>query len=301
MRDCDQDIWHMFVRDLRAEKLSKATESAYWYPLADLSESLPAGTDLLSAGRDEIAAWLAQLNERVSASTAATYQRRVKTFYKRLTETGIFEGDDPMRGIRMIRADGRVMRCPREDDVTRLLKACEGKEWRDRRDYAMVRVLLEAGTPRATELARLTMDAIDLRNDEAVIHGKGRNERELTLGAKSCRALVLWLRARQAHKLASRPLTKDLVFFTAWGPMDKDSARKIIGARCQQAGITPALTPHDFRRFTYDRWEGQGGSETAAMKLWGWKTRAMPELYGRQNEGRRAVRHAREMSLGDQI
>ena len=301
MRECDEAIWRLFLLHMKAEKRSKATEDAYWYALADLSASLPAGTDLLGAGQEEITAWLAGLNDRVSASTAGTYQRRAKTFYKHMSETGIYEAEHPMRGIDMITADDNIMRCPREDEILQLLKACEGKDWRARRDYAMVRVLLEAGTPRASELARLRMDAVDQRNGEVQIHGKGRNERAISLGAKSSRALLLWLRARQGRALASRPLTRDLVFFTAWGPMDKDSARKIIGARCAEAGITPALTPHDFRRFTYDKWEGSGGSETAAMKLWGWRTRAMPELYGRQNEGRRAIGHAREMSLGDQI
>jgi len=300
VRECDEQVWHMYERDLKAEDKSPRTIANYWYAVSSLSETLPDGTDLLSAGRGHVADWLAGIGERCARSTHATYAVNVRTFYGHMIGSGFMDPPHPMSGLAAPDRGDTIMRCPFEDEITAVIAACEGRGWRDRRDMAMVRVLCEAGTPRASELAALPLEAPDLRHDSLRIDGKGNLERVIPLGAKSCRALTLWLRARKDLPQASRPGTAGRLFFTRFGMMSKDSVRRIIEARCQLAGIAP-IPPHAFRRYTYDKWDGLDGNEGAAMKLWGWRTPEMPALYGKQNAGRRAVSHGRAMSIGDMI
>lgn len=307
MGEADDQTWHMYERDLRAERKTAATISGYWYAVASLAQALPDGTDLLSATHGDIAGWLAGLASRadagqLSSSTAATYARRLRTFYTHMIKADLHDGPHPMTAIARMKEDDVIMRCPDGADVEAVVRACDGKSWRDRRDMAMVRVLLEAGTPRASELAGIRLGDLDLRHDSLTLRGKGGTERVIPIGAKSCRALTVWLKARSGLRLAKKefPETADLVFLTKYGPMTKDRVREIIGQRCTLAGVPP-ITPHDFRRFSYDKWDSQDGNAGAAMQLWGWRTPTMPILYGRQNAGRRAVTHARTMSLGDQI
>ena len=61
-----------------------------------------------------------------------------------------------------------------DDELRRLIKACAGKELRDRRDEAIVRLMAETGM-RAGEVVGLTVADVDL--DRGVGHGAPRQGR----------------------------------------------------------------------------------------------------------------------------
>lgn len=300
MREADEGTWHSYERHLRGEGKAPNTVRTYWYSLSALSDSLPEGTDLLTATHEHIAAWLADVAERHSSATHASYMRNARAFYYAMMRAGYHDGPHPMAGIAQAAPKRKVMPCPADDDVAALIGACQGRDWQDRRDMAIVRVLLEAGTPREFEVSGIPLAALDLRHDKLTIRGKGGKERVIALGAKACKALELWLRVRKDHPLAHAPGTRDLLFFSSRGPLAKGSVRKILRRRCRMAGVG-AIRPHDCRRWTYDKWDELDGNHAAAMMLWGWDTPTMPMLYGAQNAGRRAVTHARTMSIGDRI
>jgi integrase/recombinase XerD len=301
VRESDEQIWHMYERDLDAEGKTAATVRNYRQSLSQLSDSLPDDADLLSASHEQIAAWLAELKARVTSLTRSQYMARARVFYAHMIDAGYHEGPHPMRGLAKIKPDHTIMRCPADDEVIDVITACMGKTWYDLRDMAILRILCEAGTPRGSEMAAIRLDDVDLRHDCITIRGKGGLERVIHIGAKSCRAITLWLRKRKTLRLGADPRTKDLLFFSKYGPMDNTGVRKIIEQRARKAALAKPLTTHAFRRYTYDAWEKAGGHPGAAMPLWGWRTATMPVLYGEANAGRRAVKNARTMSLGDSI
>jgi site-specific recombinase XerD len=77
-----------------------------------------------------------------------------------------------------------------EDGLRRLLATCAGKSFEDRRDTALILLLVDVGSRRA-ELMGLTVDDVDFDLDVLLVLGKGgRRERALPFGRKSA---VYWI------------------------------------------------------------------------------------------------------------
>ena len=58
-------------------------------------------------------------------------------------------------------------------DLKKLLVACNGRTFRDRRDEALLRVMIECGF-RLEEVAKLTIHDVDREQGVIVVMGKGR-------------------------------------------------------------------------------------------------------------------------------
>lgn len=314
MRECDEEIWHSYERHLLAENIADTTVEGYKRAVGLLSDALPDDTDLYDAGPDDITAWISDGKKAGwSDSTQATYARRVRTFY---TWALAREWVDkhPMRSIRRIRETEKKMPMPPAQDVVALLESirADGKRpgydkrkgwerrFRSRRDLAMIGILCEPGTPRATELATSLLAELDMRADRLGILRKGRRERTVRFGDITATALGLYLRARKEHKHASRPELFLSCSSMSDGRLTRHGVREIIADRCDAADIA-RINPHAFRNLTAHEWLKAGGSETDAMELFGWKSYAMVRRYAAAAAADRALDHARQMSLGDRL
>ncbi|HEV2759325.1 MAG TPA: tyrosine-type recombinase/integrase [Acidimicrobiales bacterium] len=91
-----------------------------------------------------------------------------------------------------------------DDDLRRLLAACEGKGFEERRDMAIVRLFLDSGM-RLAELANLRVEDLDLDQDVAIVVGKGRRPRACPFGSKTGQAIDRDLRMRGRHHAAAEP------------------------------------------------------------------------------------------------
>jgi hypothetical protein len=81
------------------------------------------------------------------------------------------------------------------DQVMALLKACEGRGFTDRRDAAIIRLMLIAGGPRLGEVAALQVDDVDLEHNVVHVIGKGRRPRTMPFSDKTAMVLGRYLRA----------------------------------------------------------------------------------------------------------
>ena len=61
----------------------------------------------------------------------------------------------------------------REDDLRKILDACAGTDFEERRDNAIIRLFLDTGMRRG-ELAGLHVEDVDFDQDVAIVLGKGR-------------------------------------------------------------------------------------------------------------------------------
>ena len=297
MREIDEDAWHAYERELRARNLTADTAENYRRTLEKLSAALP-GTGLLGATPRQVQAWLAavQADPAMSAATLATYFRRARTFYSWAERMEYLDGPSPMAKLKAPREESPEIPVADVADLLTVLAACAGKDFRARRDHAMIRLMLETGTPRASAMAALRCDQLDLRRDQVTVMDKGRRERTIPFGARTAHALTLYLRARAAHPRQDLPQ----LFIGKRGPMTRDGVYQTLAYRCELAGI-PVISPHDLRHFTAHAWFEAGGSEGDAMALFGWSNPAMPHRYAKAAAASRAQAHAREAALADRL
>jgi site-specific recombinase XerC len=91
-----------------------------------------------------------------------------------------------------------------EDQLRRLLKACDGRDFAARRDTAIIRLLIDTGLRRG-ECAGIMLDDLDLDDQVVTVLGKGRRPRVLAYGRKTALALDRYLRARASHPHTALP------------------------------------------------------------------------------------------------
>jgi integrase len=176
-----------------------------------------------------------------------------------------------------------------EDGLHRLLATCAGESFEDRRDTALILLLVDVG-PRRAELMGAKVADLDFDLDVLLVLGKGRRERALPFGRKTALALDRYLRIRARHKDAALPwLWLGLRGrFTAWRP-GADAATPRGG------GGLPGAEPHQLRHTFAHQWLAQGGGETDLTRLADWRSRAMLHRYGASAADERAV-HDRNSS-----
>jgi integrase len=304
VRGEDELTWHRYERHMNQRHLSAETIAGALRALEHLAAALPPGVTLLGASAEDVEDWLAGVRDSrgrtgrpFAQSTHATFYRRAHAFYA-WAEKRDYVPRSPMARLAHVKEAAVLIPLPDPADMAAVLAACRPRrpDWRDRRDYAMLRLLLEAGTPRASEVAGLTLDRLDMRRDRITIAGKGGRERVIPFGEKSGDALALHLRARAAHRLAALPV----VFLTKYGPMDRYSVYKILAARCRLAGV-PVIPPHHWRHYSAHEWHLAGGSEGDAMQLFGWSSPLMARRYAAAAAASRAIEHAAARAQGDRL
>ena len=176
-----------------------------------------------------------------------------------------------------------------------LLDVGAGRKLRDRRDEALLRLMIETGV-RAGEVVALGTGDVDLSTGTAVVRrGKGGRGRVVPFGPQTSRALDRYLRARRGHRLAGTP--------ALWlGDRGKafcyDALHKTLGERARTSGIEGSR-PHRLRHTAAHRWLAASGSEGGLMAVAGWTRPDMLLRYTRAQASARAAAEARALGLGD--
>jgi site-specific recombinase XerD len=203
--------------------------------------------------------------------------------------------DNPLLGLAPPKTTTKVTQSLSDDQLRLLLKACQGKRLVDRRDEAIVRLMLETGL-RAGELVALSTADVDLpRGLITIRRGKGGKGRVSPFGPQTAASVDRYLRARRAHRLADT------------GPLWVGGGGKTFGyhgldrtlrARALAAGI-PGFHLHLMRHTAATRWLRHGGSEGGLLAIAGWTSRDMIDRYTGASAGERAAAEARTLGLGD--
>lgn len=245
--------------------------------------------------RTLVRTWVtALLDGGASPATARSRQMSLKRFSAWLVEEDE-QAADALRDLKPPKLDTKVVNRLTDDECARLIKACQGREYIDRRDEAIVRLMLETGL-RAGEVLGLTVEDVDVARGLAVVQrGKGGRGRVVPFSPQVARSLDRYLRLRRSHRLAH----SEALWLGGGGQQFRyhglDVATK---ARAKAAGIT-GFHLHLLRHTAASRWLAAGGSEGGLMAVAGWSSREMLDRYTRATASDRAAAEARGLDLGN--
>ena len=124
-----------------------------------------------------------------------------------------------------------------------LLRSCDRRRAKGRRDYAVLLTLLRLGL-RAGEVARLRLEDVDWRAGEVVVRGKGRHEDRLPLPSDVGEAIAAYLKQGRQNSTAHREVFLRTV--APVGPLGTNGISGIVRCACVRAGV-PVIRAHRLR------------------------------------------------------
>jgi site-specific recombinase XerD len=280
---------------MRAERKSPRTIRSYSEGVTAFLRWCDATTTPPELTKTAVQAFTADLLDNgAEAATARARLQGVKRFADWLVDESEIDVN-PLIGLKPPKTDKKVVHALSDEQLKRLIKACQGKTLKDRRDEAIVRLMLETGM-RAGEVIGLQTSDVDLQQGLVTVHrGKGGKGRVAPFGAQTALALDRYLRVRRTHRLAES------------GPLWVGAAGKTFGyhgldgtlkERAQAAGIA-GFHLHLMRHTAATRWLRHGGSEGGLMAVAGWSTRDMIDRYTGASASERAAGEARGLNLGE--
>lgn len=293
-----------FRRSLLPTEYAAATVSIYTISVARFASFLAQhGMPLVVANitSEHIGEFLSDIVRTRSAGTADTRFRGLRAFFKWAHDEGEIT-TNPMARMKKPKLPESPPRMLAEDELRRLLKACEGKDFEARRDMAMLRLFVDTGI-RRSEMAYIALDELDLDNNIVRVTGKASSRtaartRVVPFGRKTALALDRYLRVRAQHQFAR----EQALWLGRQGPLQDPAIHLMIRRRARQAGLDSVAHAHVFRHLFAHQWLSDGGQERDLMMLTGWRSPQMLSRYAASAAAERAhLAYTKRPSPGDRL
>jgi site-specific recombinase XerC len=264
-------------------------------PAARLQMNLRRVPDLVDLTREQLELFFADHNSRFDPNYTAIHYRGLRRWFNWLVEEGDIQLS-PMRRIPAPQVRDEPTPVLDLETIRKLLKACQGQTFNDRRDTALIRFLIDTGV-RLGGITAVQLDDVDLDRQQAMVIGKGGDRYLVDLGAKAVRDLDRYLRVRAQHRYKDSPM----FWVGMFGPLTESAVYQLVRRRATQAGIHIEKAVHVFRHSFSHHFRMAGGDEGDLQVLGGWKSRAMLGRYGKSLAVERARAAHRRFSPGDQV
>lgn len=242
-----------------------------------------------------VSAFLAHMLDRGAMPTTARARwSALKRFSWWLADEGHRPSDD-LLGLAPPKLDTKVVHPLTDDELRDLIKVCQGKAFRERRDEALIRLLAETGM-RSGECCSLAVDDVDIPRGLLVVQrGKGGKGRLVGFGPQTARALDRYRLMRAGHRLAGTP---DFWLGDRSRSFGRNALWRAVEYRARLAGIE-GMHPHRLRHTAATRWLRAGGSESGLMASAGWTKADMLRRYTAATASERAAEESKRLGLGD--
>lgn len=222
-----------------------------WY-LATYNEE----PDALLLTAEEVLEWRSYLInvKRFSAATVnqrlAAVRGLVRHYGRSVNVKGMKKVDAPIEPL-----NGR--------QIGRLLAVLEGQRWIDKRNVAIVSIMVRAGL-RVSEVVALELDDVSIteRKGQVVVRlGKGLKKRVVPLSRMA--------RAAMSEYLAERPSfnAQSLFVSQAGKPLSSRDVQRLVNSASIKAGISTTVTPHTLRHSFATRALRQAKVDLATLSL----------------------------------
>lgn len=293
-------MWESFERSLRAEGASRRTLDTYRDAATLFHDFLVARSYPLDATAQEkrhVEEFLTHLREEREAKPATVRNRfsALRRFFNFLLEEDEIE-HSPMAHMRGPKVDEPAPEVLTDEELTRLLRACEGRGFEQRRDMALIRLMIDTGL-RRFEAVGIQLEDLDLAGQQVRIMGKGGREGVVFFGAKVARDLDRYLRVRARHYQAALPA----LWLAQKGALTGDGVHHLVQRRAGLAGIERAVWPHLLRHSFAHAMKAAGNADEVVMTLGRWKDPKVMRRYGASAAVQRAKEAHRATSPGDRL
>jgi len=237
-----------FLDSLWLEKgLSKNTLESYRRDLEAFAGFVSEkGKTLIKVTREDLLQYLShRLKMGLKARSTARALSCLRSMYRwLLRENKIME--DPTLKVENPKLGRPLPNTLSEKDVERLLNAPDVSTPVGMRDRTMLEVLYACGL-RVSELVKLKLSEINLRQGAIRIMGKGGKERLVPMGEESIAWLTRYLQESRTE-LLKKSLFEDVVFPSKRGSeMTRQAFWYRIKEHAQTAEISRKLSPHTLR------------------------------------------------------
>ena len=261
--------------------------------------------------REHLEAYLVSLRDapgrrgqKMSPASIAKAFRSIRPFFTWAVREDEIEAD-PMERMQRPPVPEKFVKPLTDDEIRRLFQACAGRTFEQRRDAALVAVLLESGARRG-EIA-------GLRTSDVNVHGgrerggfltfraensKSKRDRTISIGPATAHLLDRYLRSRREHPAA---FAEALWLATRGrGALSGNGILQVLRRRARAAGIGDVFA-HRFRHTMAHMRLADGMSESAVMQHGGWRNPAMLRHYSGALAMERAQDEAAKHSPVDRI
>jgi site-specific recombinase XerD len=223
---------------LRAKGSQPATIASYLAVGTTLTGYLTAQgmpTAASAVTREHVEHYLADLRDRVAPATAAKHYRSLQQLFRWLTDEGETTRS-PMERMTAPAVPEQPVPVLDDDTLAKLLATATGNTCENRRDTAIIRLLLDTGM-RCGELIAINLDDVDW--DHQVVHvlGKGNRGRACPFGAKTGEAIRRYQRLRARHPMAT---ATPRLWLGKKGPFTDSGVRQMLERRCAAVGVAGA-------------------------------------------------------------
>ncbi len=234
----------------------------------------------------------AKVPKMVTANTIRIRWQNMRPFFSWWAKE--YEAPNPFDQADTPRLDEAAVPVVPYDDLRLLIHACDGKGFENKRDEALVRLMVGTGA-RVGEVVAMTTDSWNRRNDVVILTGK-TGTRTYPLSPAAGEAMSRYVRLRGDHPKKELPA----LWLGLRGKLNTGGVAQMLYRRCDQAGIA-RVHPHALRHSWAHFAKMQGASEGDLMALGGWSSTQMVHKYGRSAAVERAHDTARRIAIGDEL
>ena len=273
-----EDAAASFQRHLRAANKAPRTITGYLDAVTRFGRYLAdvgMPRDVTAIKREHVESWVVAMQDagHRPASVANRY-RSIRVFFNWLVNEEEITRS-PMEKMSAPAIPEIPVPLLQPEQVDQLLATVSGTTFDQRRDLAILRVLIDCGI-RRTECANLRLEDIDLdRNQLWVEQGKGRRSRPVAIHSRTVKAIDRYLRLRPRHPHHKEPW----LWLGLRGRLTDTGVLQVVRRRGKEAGI-PHLHPHQLRHLSAHNDADEGMTVPDMMMKFGWRDDSMARRYG---------------------